>query len=303
MAWYYMQDQERIGPVDDAQFANLIAQGVIASQTWVWRAGMKDWKAYSDVAAEITAPQTGTDTTSPSQTVSASSSIFEETLDSNESAVKGSAMSRSSDGVYDQGKVVQGLSLNEDQETATAACVHCGKFAFTDEMIRYGASWVCADCKPAFFQKLKEGAIMPDELRVAGFWLRFCALFIDNILLQVVSGSINISLGVPIWGMDPDNPPNFALMAVGMILGFAITITYETWMVGKFGATLGKMALGLRVVQPDGTPITYLRSFARYWAKILSQIACYIGFIMVAFDDEKRGLHDRICETRVIRTR
>lgn len=283
MAWYYMQDQERIGPVDDAQFANLIAQGVVAAQTWVWRAGMKDWKAYGDIAAEIASSQTISETAPQPQTASTVS------VDSGE--------------VYDQEKVVQGLSMNEDQDTTTAACVHCGKFTFTDEMIRYGGSWVCADCKSTFFQKLKEGAVMPDELRVAGFWLRFCAFFIDNILLQVVSSSINIFLGVPIFGSGPDETPDFAMIAVGTLLGFAIAVTYETWMVGKFGATLGKMALGLRVVQPDGSPITYMRAFGRYWAKILSGIACYIGYIMVAFDDQKRGLHDRICETRVIRTR
>ena len=283
MAWYYMQDQERIGPVDDAQFANLIAQGVIAAQTWVWRAGMKDWKAYGDIAAEIAAPQAGSETISQPQTVS--------------------PVSMDSGGVYDQEKVVKGLSMSEDQDATTAACVHCGKFAFTDEMIRYGASWVCAECKPAFFQKLKEGAVMPDELRVAGFWIRFGAFFIDNILLQVISSSINLSLGVPLFGTEPNEAPDFAMIAVGTLLGFAIAVTYETWMVGKFGATLGKMALGLRVVQSDGSPLTYMRAFGRYWAKILSGIACYIGYIMVAFDDQKRGLHDRICETRVIRTR
>jgi uncharacterized RDD family membrane protein YckC len=45
------------------------------------------------------------------------------------------------------------------------------------------------------------------------------------------------------------------------------------------------------------------RAFGRYFAKILSAIILGIGYIMVGFDSEKRGLHDMICDTRVIRVR
>ena len=74
----------------------------------------------------------------------------------------------------------------------------------------------------------------------------------------------------------------------------------ETWLIGKYGATLGKMACGIRVVRPDGSPVTYLRAFGRYWAKFLSGIMLLIGYIIAAFDAEKRALHDHICDTRVV---
>jgi uncharacterized RDD family membrane protein YckC len=61
------------------------------------------------------------------------------------------------------------------------------------------------------------------------------------------------------------------------------------------------MACGLKVVTPEGDKITYLRAFGRYFAKIVSSLTLLIGFIMAAFDDEKRALHDRICDTRVVR--
>jgi uncharacterized RDD family membrane protein YckC len=70
--------------------------------------------------------------------------------------------------------------------------------------------------------------------------------------------------------------------------------------VGKFAATPGKMACGLKVIMSDGSQVTYWRALGRHFAKVLSVLILYIGYIMVAFDEEKRGLHDRICDTRVI---
>ena len=86
-----------------------------------------------------------------------------------------------------------------------------------------------------------------------------------------------------------------------VIIQLGIPIAYETWFIGKFAATPGKMACRIKVVNADGSRVSYLKALGRYFAKILSGIALLIGYIMVAFDSEKRGLHDHICNTRVIR--
>jgi uncharacterized RDD family membrane protein YckC len=73
-------------------------------------------------------------------------------------------------------------------------------------------------------------------------------------------------------------------------------------MVGKYGATVGKMAAKIKIVNADGTPVSYGKAAGRYFAEILSSMICGIGYLMVAFDnEEKRALHDRICNTRVVR--
>lgn len=69
------------------------------------------------------------------------------------------------------------------------------------------------------------------------------------------------------------------------------------------GATLGKMALGLRVVTSDGQRLSFLNATGRYFAKIISAIILFIGFIMIGFTDRKRGLHDMIAGTLVIKAR
>jgi uncharacterized RDD family membrane protein YckC len=71
--------------------------------------------------------------------------------------------------------------------------------------------------------------------------------------------------------------------------------------VGKYGATPGKMALGLRIVSSSGEPVTYVKALARFFAEMVSAIICYIGYIMAAFDEQRKALHDQICDTRVIR--
>ena len=63
------------------------------------------------------------------------------------------------------------------------------------------------------------------------------------------------------------------------------------------------MALGLKVIRADGGPISVGLAVGRYFAKILSALTLWIGFIIAGFDREKRTLHDHICGTRVIYTR
>jgi uncharacterized RDD family membrane protein YckC len=60
------------------------------------------------------------------------------------------------------------------------------------------------------------------------------------------------------------------------------------------------MACNVKVVKADGSPVGYGLATGRFFAKIISGIILGIGYIMAAFDEEKRSLHDRICNTRVV---
>ena len=181
-------------------------------------------------------------------------------------------------------------------------CIECGRSYFIDDMIKYGDSWVCAQCKPVFIQKIKEGVTVT-QMDYAGFWIRVGASIIDYIILLVVCTIISIPLLILGGGFSTPTDPSLSIFftLVNYLLNFIIKASYATFFIGKWGATPGKMACGLKVVTPDGERITYLRAFARYLAKILNYFTLGVGYIIVAFDDEKRGLHDRICSTRVVR--
>ncbi len=247
MNWYYLEGGNRVGPVDEAEFGELVGAGRIRAETLVWCEGMTEWRPYGELGASAAQVSAG---------------------------------------------------------AATAACAECGRTFSTESMIRHGGVWVCAQCKPAFLQKLREGVtVRTGEFRYGGFWMRFVASFVDGLFLGFVNFALELAAtpGIQRRTADPETAyEDLAISAIVFLLQFLVSLFYETWMVGKFGATLGKMACGLRVVVADGSKVSYLRAFGRYFAKIVSALILCIGYIMAAFDVEKRALHDRMCDTRVI---
>jgi uncharacterized RDD family membrane protein YckC len=169
-------------------------------------------------------------------------------------------------------------------------------------MIRFSDVWVCAGCKPIIVQKIKEGVTVSGVMEYAGFWLRFGAWFIDYIILGI--GSMIIYLPLTIMGaFSLENPAVFvSFQIVATIFNFALPAAYEIWFVGKYAATPGKMACKIKVVTADAEKISYARSVGRHFAKYISGLILGIGYIMAGFDDQKRALHDRICDTRVIKS-
>ena len=198
----------------------------------------------------------------------------------------------------------QGKDVQKDDQAdpvPTSVCSECGQ-AFADEdMIRFQDSWVCAECKPVFIQKVKEGVSVAAAMDYAGFWIRFGALAIDGFILGIINLIIFFPLGM-LMPTSPEKPMAFlSFMPVLMLLQYGIPAAYDTWFVGKYGATPGKMACKLKIAVTDGSRLSYLRALGRHFAKYLSGMILLIGYIMAAFDDQRRTLHDRICETRVVR--
>jgi uncharacterized RDD family membrane protein YckC len=184
-----------------------------------------------------------------------------------------------------------------------AVCAECGKMFPMDEMIRYGDQRVCATSKPVFLQKLQEGAALTTGgLNYASFGSRFLAILLDGVILFAFNMGVNLIMGLTMsqaLGMAPKG--SLVIQLVLFAIQLSVGIGYEALMVGKYGATLGKMALKIKVVTADGGRVTYPRAFGRYFAKLLSNFTCLIGFIIAAFDKpQRRALHDYICNTRVI---
>jgi uncharacterized RDD family membrane protein YckC len=185
----------------------------------------------------------------------------------------------------------------------TLHCSQCRREFRIDDLIQYQNFWICSDCKPLFFQRLREGLPAPGAMNYAGFWIRAGAKMIDLVIFFVVEMALIFAF-MPISGFSHwatrGQVPNLGFFLIYPIL-IAFHISYSVFFNGKYGATPGKMALGLKIVTSTGHPLTYVKAFARVLAEMLSGIICYIGYIMAAFNDEKKSLHDQICDTRVIR--
>lgn len=180
-----------------------------------------------------------------------------------------------------------------------AVCSECGQAFPVEEMIRYGTVAVCARCKPLFVQKLREGATLQGSLEYAGFWTRVAAKMVDGLIVGVPLMLLYFLWIFPSLRSNRALPLSMQLLA--QVCFYAVGAAYSTFFLGKYGATPGKMACKIQVITAEGGRVTYARAFGRYFAEILSSLICYIGYLMVAFDGQKRALHDHICNTRVVK--
>ena len=142
-----------------------------------------------------------------------------------------------------------------------------------------------------------------------GFWRRFVALVIDSLILYIVTAPLSLMFNVPMWAlMRGDQPTTSELAALmGSMMGLAALSSLIHWLYFALmessprQATLGKMALNLRVTDPHGRRISFARATGRFFAKILSGLIFLIGYLMAAFTERKRALHDIIAGTLVIK--
>lgn len=202
------------------------------------------------------------------------------------------------------GEIQRDLTIARDAPIAEDSehfCIECGNPFSRDYMIKFENSWVCADCKQIYVQKLKEGGNLSGTVEYGGFWIRVGAKIIDAVIMGVVSSLFSVVIAFIFISGDPDSMSAVMVQVAIIFLNMLIGTAYTTFFLGKYGATLGKMALKLKVVRSDGEPLSYGRAFGRHFADLLSGLILYIGYIIAAFDEEKRALHDHICDTRVVR--
>jgi uncharacterized RDD family membrane protein YckC len=153
---------------------------------------------------------------------------------------------------------------------------------------------------------------LPATPRYGGFWRRGWALVLDNFIIGVVTMPLAFALGIPMlflgFARERDMSPEAfgAFMATallvgvcGMILNWLYFALFES---SARQASLGKMALGLRVTDLDGRRLSFARASGRYFATLLSKLVLGIGFLMIAFTEKKQGLHDMLAGTLVVRT-
>ncbi len=151
---------------------------------------------------------------------------------------------------------------------STMPCPSCGQSAAADAKF-------CPGC----------GRVL-SGVEYAGFWIRFASYIIDAIILFVVG----IVLAIAVGGTS------------GAVLQFAVGVVYTIGFWIAQGATPGKMAVGIKITTVDGGDIDFGRALLRYVGYIASAIILLIGFLMIGFTREKRGLHDYIAGTVVIKT-
>ena len=137
-----------------------------------------------------------------------------------------------------------------------------------------------------------------------GFFVRLSAFLIDSLLVGLLTLAVSLPISI-LCNVLPGDLGNQAILfrytlkdilryLVGA--GYFILLTYTT------GKTVGKKAMNLRVINADGTLKLSLFNviFRETVGRFLSAFVLCLGYLMAGIDSDKRALHDRLCDTRVI---
>ncbi|MEN8730267.1 MAG: RDD family protein, partial [Desulfuromonadales bacterium] len=142
----------------------------------------------------------------------------------------------------------------------------------------------------------------PENQPKAGFWIRVVATLLDSFLLCIVQFVLTMIISLVIGFMGVAVVEDPAVSFIIWLFGTTISLGYAVFFIGYCGQTPGKMALRIKVVRTDDSQLTYGRAVKReVLGKFVSSILLGIGYLMVAFDQRKQGLHDKIADTYVIK--
>lgn len=236
--WFYTDAlAAQQGPVDGATLLDLNRAGELKAKSLVWREGMAEWTPFREVAQSLLTAEAGVGEGEPPVEI--------------------------------------------------GVCAHSGQVYPLKEMLPYGAALVGPEHKADFVSRLMEGAAVEIEdatlrrLDYVGFWWRTLSSLLDYMVKMIPSGLCMVPYYIvdATDGLQPGSETDSFLNATGMtgltalvyglgvLASLVLSIAYDTWMVGRYQATLGKMIIGAKVVNPDGSRLTYRRAFVRWLVK------------------------------------
>ena len=142
------------------------------------------------------------------------------------------------------------------------------------------------------------GSQSAPAVQYAGFGIRFVAMVIDIIVISFAVGILGMVLGVANFSFSEgefrfSNPLQL------------LACVYQVIMDVKFGGTIGKLALGLRVQNADtGANLSWLEAFLReVVGRVLSSLVLGLGYLWVIWDPKKQGWHDKIAKSVVVKVK
>lgn len=160
--------------------------------------------------------------------------------------------------------------------------------------------WLASDGKwypPESHPSVRAESAAPRGVRYAGFWLRVWAFLIDGIIVSIGVGIVASILGIDEGGFfstEPGGTETLLDLAAGWLY-FGLMESSSSQ------ATVGKMALSLKVTDIEGRRVSFGRATGRHFGKIVSALILLIGFMMAGWTAKKQALHDLMAETLVVR--
>lgn len=176
-------------------------------------------------------------------------------------------------------------------------CARCGAPFCPDCLVEISGRPYCGTCKSEQLLDVRSG-VQYGAIQHATILRRFGAVFLDGLIVAV---PMYILMGIFVFlpatrGQQPNPLFNFIGLPFALL-----SLAYEALMLQmKNGQTLGKMALRVRVVRPDGSPISTGQAWGRVGMRTILGCLWIVDYIPAFFTPERTTLHDMVAGTRVV---
>lgn len=158
----------------------------------------------------------------------------------------------------------------------------------------------CGACKSDVVGDIRSGVVTSSHPQLASLWARVGAYIIDGILMLILYLPIIFAIGFSAAFVDPDAAANPLFNALSVVF-ILIYLVYEATMLAKWGQTLGKMAVRIKVVSPNGAPLSTGQAWGRAaMRQVFYSCLFLIDLLPAFFTDEKTAVHDLAARTRVV---
>jgi uncharacterized RDD family membrane protein YckC len=178
------------------------------------------------------------------------------------------------------------------------ACSRCGRPFCSNCLVTLQGRRYCATCKGEQLADIRSG-VDATSIALAGIGRRFAAIWVDGLII-----GLPLLLAMYLWVFprvmgNSSEPPGMFHWVNYISLPFYIL--YEGLMLSARGQTLGKMALRIKVVQPNGAPISGGQAWGRSVARaVFVSFLSLINYLPAFFTKEKTCVHDMAAKTRVV---
>lgn len=283
--WYYADaSNTRQGPITTPALLQLRQQGTLGDETLLWRDGLDGWMPLHALRHELESADASASPAAPTTTA--------------------------------DGRASEPVAPQASEAATPAESVDDAWRPASDDRVSPAPSTTVPDAAspytpPAAPVNIATAVVHGGEVVDAGFLKRAAALFIDSILVTAVYYGVIVvvilasGMSGVLGGLGAGNPEfgAAAIALMGMLyLSYPVIsgLYYVAMESSARQATLGKMAVGIKVTGLDGARISRARALGRWASHVINYLTLYIGYLVALFTQRKQGLHDMVASTYVV---